>query len=834
MSKMANKYDQLVLGHPVLWIALFILVLMYFSYHARDFKLDASADSLLLEDDKDLIQYNETIDRYQEEDYLFITYDPEDELFSKPSLDRLAEMIEAIVGLRGVDAGVSIFDVPLLTDAELELADLDVDSFRFIQDPGINMEKAKKEILANPISEDLLVSRDGETCAVRVFLRSDTDYWKLYNQRNRLLGQRRENTISPADQERLEQVLGAYGAAYEEYVAERHLIIQQIREIIEPYRDHAEIHLVGMPIIADDMMTYIEKDLVVFGIGVCVFIVITLMRIFRRKRWVLLPLMSCLFAVLLMMGILGLLNWHVTVISSNFVSLMLILTLSMNIHLAVRFRHLNREMPAHGQQDTVSAAVRKMVLPCLYTALTTILAFGSLLSSGIKPVIDFGWMMTIGLSITFLTTFLLFPAILVLLKKVPPLRKKRKRSVFTGSLAVAAEKRGGIIITAAIVLALLSLIGISNLRVENSFINYFSDSTGIYQGMELVDDKLGGTNPLDVLLDFGSSSVLTAGAEMETDDSLDSFGDDEFGWDEEGDADDYWFTPFKIERIKQVHSYLERIPEIGKVLSLASAIRFVERLNDDQPLDGLELGVLIKKLPEDMKAKYIDAFVSIENNEARIMMLVRDSLQDLRRKELLDRIRSGIETELGIPGDEFEVSGVLVLYNNMLQSLFRSQILTLGLVLCGIGIMLLVLFRSFKLAVIGIIPNLLAVGIVLGIMGFLDIPLDMMTITIAAITMGIAIDNSIHYIYRFREEYRQNGNYIRTLKICHQTVGKAILNTSVTVIFGFSILVLSNFIPTIYFGVFTGLAMFIALLAILALLPKLILWLRPFKDIRGF
>lgn len=831
MSEFARKYDRIVLHHPIVVLIILSLVLLFFAYHARNFKLDASADSLMLEDDKDLIQYNEIIDRYQTKDFLFVTFDPYSELFTRSVLDILRDLRDDLGSLGGVDSIVSIFDGPLLMGSGRPITALNIEALKTLRDPDINIKTAKEEILNSPVYRKLLLSSDGRTTTILIYLKSDTDYWDLYNKRTRLLNKDREGTLSPEEQLLLKETLNAYEVSYDRFVAERHQFIQALRSIIAPYQKHAEIYLSGVPMIADDMMIFIKKDLVNFGFGVCIFIVATLTYIFRRKRWVFLPLLSCIVAVLLMMGMLGFYSWRVTVISSNFISLMLILTLSMNIHLVVRFRQLNRDMPRANQVDIVSAAVRKMVWPCLYTALTTILAFGSLVSSGIKPVIDFGWMMTIGLSITFLTTFLLFPAVLVLLKKIPPLHKKKRRSILTGSLALAAERYGNTVIIISICLAIFSVIGIANLRVENSFINYFSKNTEIYKGMKIVDDKLAGTVPLDVLLNFGEPEILDNPAddpveigETDRDESMD---EDAFGWEEEDDPRDYWFTPYKIEQIKKVHDYLESMPEVGKALSLASIIRFAEQLNDGKALDGLELGVLTKKLPDQMRSSWIDDFVSVEHNEARIMLLVRDSLKDLRRKEFLNRIHNGLKA-LGFSTKEVKVSGVLVLYNNMLQSLFRSQIVTLGLVLSGIGIMLLLLFRSIKLAIIGIIPNLLAVGIVLGLMGLLDIPLDMMTITLAAITMGIAIDNSIHYIYRFREEYRRNGHYIRTLKICHQSVGKAILNTSITVIFGFSILVLSNFIPTIYFGIFTGLAMFVALLAILALLPKLILLWRPF------
>jgi len=488
---------------------------------------------------------------------------------------------------------------------------------------------------------------------------------------------------------------------------------------------------------------------------------------------------------------------------------------------------LCNDMSSESQIDIVSTTAKKMVWPCLYAALTTILAFSSLVFSGIRPVIDFGWMMAIGLCVTFSTSFLLFPAVLMLLKKSSPSITYKRKSPITYRLASIARFHGGKVIILSILLAIISVIGISKLEVENSFIDYFSRKTEIYQGMKLIDDKLGGTLPLDVILHFGEHQSNSAA------DDTSVGADDDFleedNWAGDHDPRDYWLTPYKVEKIKEVHDYLSGLPEIGKVLSLASIIRVAEELYEGKEFGGLELGVLNKKIPERIRSEIVDPYISVDNNEARISLRIIDSLEDIRRKDLLEKIRSDLSNNFGLSESRVTVAGMLVIYNNMLQSLFRSQILTLGIVLLGIAIMLLILFRSIVLSIIGIIPNLLAIGIVLGIMGLMDISLDMMTITIAAITMGIAIDNSIHYIYRFREELAKNDDYAETLHICHGSVGRAILNTSITIIFGFSILVLSNFLPTIYFGVFTGLAMFIALLSVLALLPKLILVWRPFK-----
>ena len=525
-----------------------------------------------------------------------------------------------------------------------------------------------------------------------------------------------------------------------------------------------------------------------------------------------------------MIGLLGLVGWNVTVISSNFISLMLIITMSMNVHLVVRYRQLRNDLPDLNQQDLVMEMASKMVWPCLYTALTTIMAFGSLVVSGIKPVIDFGWMMTIGLTVTFVTTFLLFPALLVLMKKPELEQDKLDGFQMMHTLSVFTVNHGNKILLLSVVLVVVSGIGISKLEVENSFIDYFSKDTEIYRGLKLIDDKLGGTTSLDIILKFEEEPEEELSGDLA--DEEDDFNFD-FGGGAEGDPADYWFTPDKLDDVKKIHDYLEGLPAVGKVLSLASLIRVGEDVNQGE-FDAFELAIVYKRMPEDLKSSMIDPYISIEDNEARINLRILDSLENLRRKELLEQIHSDLTGKLGFSEDRIAISGLLVLYNNMLQSLFKSQILTLGVVMVGIALMLLVLFRSVPLAIIGIIPNILAAGIILGLMGWFRIPLDMMTITIAAITIGIAVDNSIHYIYRFREEFARKQDYIETLHYCHANIGKAVFYTAITIIVGFSILVMSNFIPTIYFGLLTAFAMLVAFFAALTLLPKLILIWKPF------
>ena len=282
-----------------------------------------------------------------------------------------------------------------------------------------------------------------------------------------------------------------------------------------------------------------------------------------------------------------------------------------------------------------------------------------------------------------------------------------------------------------------------------------------------------------------------------------------------------------MDKILKVHDYLDSLPEVGKVLSFGSILRVAEDLNKKE-LQSLEIAVLYSKIPEEIKKEIISPYISVDEDEARIAVRIKDSIEDLRRNDLIDKINKDLNIKLNFEKNEYKLSGVLILFNNLLQSLFKSQILTLGIVMIGIFIMFFILFKNFYLSLIGVVPNFLAAFFILGIIGLMNIPLDMMTITIAAITIGIAVDNSIHYIYRFKEEFVKIKDYDKTLDRCHNTVGIAILNTSITIVFGFSILILSNFMPTIYFGVFTGIAMLLAMISVLTLLPKLLIIYKPF------
>ena len=817
----AGIYKKLIIDFSKTTL-LFLTVLIFFSiYQSKNFNLDASSDALLLEGDPDLKYLREVNQTYGAKDFLVLTYTPISKFTDKDTILNLQLLKSKIEKLVWVDSVITIIDVPLLKSTDEGIMER-LKSYKTLAYPEIDKERGFNEIINSPIYKNYVISEDGKTSGIIVYLKKDKRLSEYIQVKDKYLNQSIEIGLSKKEKKNYKKFIKEYEDYKNLYNIRNHQNITEIRDVISKYGENAKIHLGGIPMIADDMMGYIKNDIVVFGIGVFIFIVLTLWFIFRNWKWVAIPLLGCATSVIIMIGLLGLIGWKVTVISSNFIALMLILNMAMNIHLTVRYLQLKKEFPQLTKNEVIFEASTKMMLPILYTVLTTICAFLSLVFSGIKPIIDFGWMMTLGLLVSFLVTFLLLPSLINLFSKENEVGlKDTEKSFITSALGSFTKNNKIIIFGSTFIIIVFSIIGIFRLEVENSFINYFDKETEIYKGMKIIDEELGGTTPLNIILKFPSNIEKPKSEDDEF---------DEWEEDSESDHDDkskYWFTRDKINKIIKVHDYLDSLPEIGKVLSFGSILRVAEELNNKE-LQSLEIAVLYSKIPDEIKTEIISPYISVEKDEARISVRIKDSAKDLRRDDLIKKINSELNTKLGLEKKEYKLVGVLILFNNLLQSLFKSQILTLGIVILGIFLMFYILFRNVAISLIGVVPNFIAAFFILGIIGLLRIPLDMMTITIAAITIGIAVDNSIHYIYRFKEEFEKINNYSKTLDRCHSTVGVAILNTSITIVFGFSILILSNFIPTIYFGIFTGIAMLLAMLSVLTLLPKLILTYKPF------
>ena len=815
---LSKIYKKIVIDYSKFTLFFILLIIGFALFFSKNFNLDASSDALLLEGDKDLKYLREINSRYGSKDYLVMTYSPISSFEEEETIINLQLLKSKIEKLSWVESVITVIDVPLLQSSDEALMER-LKNYKTLAHPEIDRKRGFQEILNSPIYQDYVISKDGKTSGIVVYLKEDKRLKEYILIKDRYYNQSLINSPSKIEKQKYNIFLKEYEDYKNLYNLRNHQNINEIREIISKYSENAKIHLGGIPMIADDMMTFIRNDIVVFGLGVFLFIIITLWFVFRNIKWVVMPLLGCASSVVIMTGLLGFLGWKVTVISSNFIALMLILNMAMNIHVTVRFLQLKKEFQNFSNEEAILETTKKMFMPILYTVLTTICAFLSLIFSGIKPIIDFGWMMTLGLTVSIFVTFSLLPSLLSIFASNEDISiKDTEKSKITSSLGNFSQGNTKLILSSAFIVLILSIVGISKLEVENSFINYFDEKTEIYKGMKKIDDDLGGTTPLDIIIKFPTKKEV----KTETDDEFSEWDDSQ-----EDDKSTYWFTRNKIDKILKVHDYLDSLPEIGKVLSFGSIIRVAEDLNK-KPLQSLEIAVLYSKIPQEIKKDIITPYISVENDEARISVRIKDSIKDLRRNDLIKKINGELNTKLGLNTEEYKLAGVLILFNNLLQSLFKSQILTLGVVMLGISIMFFILFRNLMLSFIGVVPNFMAAFLILGIIGILNIPLDMMTITIAAITIGIAVDNSIHYIYRFKEEFQKLKNYKKTLDRCHSTVGIAILNTSITIVFGFSILVLSNFIPTIYFGFFTGVAMLLALISVLTLLPKLILIFKPF------
>lgn len=874
IERIGRWYDGIVLQRPWLWVMVLGVLTAAALTQIDKIKVDASADSLMLKGDPSLELFREVAGRYGSEEFLVLTWQPKGELLGEASLTALDNMANELRALQGVSSVTTVLDVPLLQSPPLSLTDVTSgEGLPSLRDKTVSRELALKELTTSTIYRDLLVSRDGKTSAVQINIARNEEGVALLNRREELRKLAAQGALSVDQTAELEQVSAQVKANNASHGQAQKIMVQNVRDIAAKYNDRdAKIFVGGVPMIAVDMISFVRSDLTTFGSAILFIMTLVLAIIFRQLRWVVIPLLTCVVTATLMLGLLGALDWRMTVISSNFVSVLLIVTLAIAIHLVVRYRELEVIMPEANLHDRVLKTVKLMVVPCVYTGLTTIVAFVSLVVSGIQPVIDFGWMMTVGVFCALTVSFIFVPCA-IRLWPAKNLAKASGKPTLTAWFARFADKFGGLILCGSAALLLLSVYGMSLLKVENRFIDYFHDTTEIYRGMELLDSQLGGTIPLDIVLKAPAAETALPGLETvapsseqtpvsadewpEDDVSFasasqdDAFADDAFSEDDgfddtfdsgfddsfEGAGDDgfesadefepsYWFTLEGVERLREVHQYLDGLEQTGKVMSLDTVFTVAEQLMGGK-LGSVELALLQNNLPAAMADNLVLPYFDADTNEVRISLRVMETSPSLRRNQLLNDIQGHLEGDLGIAPSDVELTGMLVLYNNVLQSLFKSQILTLGAVFFAILIMFVLLFRSLILALIALAPSLLAAAMVLGTMGLLGIPLDIMTITIAAIVVGIGVDNCIHYVHRFKREYAKDNDYLATMYRCHGSIGNAMYYTTITVVVGFSTLTLSNFNPSIYFGLLTVMAMIAAVLGALLLMPRLILLIKP-------
>ena len=774
------------------------LLCIFLSFFATKLNIDASPETLLLEDDKDLRLFRELSSHFKDNDFLILAYENKNEsLFSKANLELMQKIHKDLEKLEESEKILSLVNAVLLQSSDTKSLDELIKNPQNIFDKDVNLSKAKVEITNNPFYVNNLISKDLKSAAFIIYLKADERYKKLIRLRN-------EAKKEDKDKFRLE-----LKKHQESELKKQEKLIKDIRAIIEKYQTNdVMLHLGGVKMIVNDMISYIKKDMLNYSLALILLLAFALWLFFRQLRFILIALFICFISLFTVSGIFALSNFSITVISSNFVPLLLIISLSLIIHLNTHFIEYSNKFKKASNSHIVLATLLSKAKPSFYAILTTAIGFLSLIFSNIKPVIDLGIMMSVAIFVALILSYVYFACIMSLLKK----RKyvNTANLSFLRKLAKFSVKKSSIIYFLSLLIITISLIGISKLRVENSFVSYFKDSSEIKQGMLEIDQKLGGTIPLDIIIKFKDKE--------KQEENLDSF---EAEFNELSKKDTYFFDARKSRIAKELHEFLQKQDFVASVMSFNSLLEFGKILNDGKNLDDFSLAFLNENMPDKLKQDLLNPYVSMEFNEFRFAMRIMDSNESLVRAEFLKNLEKNSKELLKDEDVELYITNIMLLYNNMLQSLFSSQFDTLCFVVIAIFVLFIFVFKSVKLASIAIISNLIPLSLVFAIMGFLNIPLDLMSITIAAISIGIGVDDSIHYIHRFQKE-KQRHSTLKSILIAHSQIGAALFYTTVCVVLGFGIMLSSEFMPTIYFGLLTVLVMIFLLSGSLILLASLL------------
>ena len=802
---------KFIIAKNKLVISLVLLLSVVFGCLSTRLSIDASAETLLLEHDPDLKAYRQIAKRYDSPGLLVVAFTPKDDLFLPKNLELIKNLSDELAKNDMVSSITSILNVPLLNSVKGGVTGI-LEHTPTLSDKDINISKAKLEFAKSPIYSGNLISKDLKTTAIALNLKQDDKFNELVNERN-LLSQKESNgTITQAEKLKFQALVAEFKAYRDELRKSDHKNLEAIKAAIAKFNANDELFLGGANMIADDMIGFIKSDLLVYGLSVLALLSFSLWLFFRQVRWIVLPMFICAVSAIFTTGIFGMFGWEVTVISSNYIALQLIITISTVIHLVVSYREFYAKHPKYSQNQLIYLTLRDKFSPSFWAIFTTVIGFSSLMSADIKPVIMLGIMMSAGISVSLVLAFLLFGAINVNLKKLAPVRTFENSFKFTKYCANLALNSRKIIYVVCVLVVCFGVYGISKIKVENSFIGYFKESTQIRQGMQIIDTKLGGTIPVDVIVKFKESEPKQESGEEK----------DDFESEFENDAKSakYWFNSYHTRIAEKVHDYLKEQNFVGNVSSLATLIKAIKELNNGVSDDFL-LAAMYEKLPLEYKNILLSPYVSVENDELRFSLRIIDSDSELRRNEFLKELRAGLAKLTKNDNVSIEVAGMMVLYNNMLQNLLSSQVDTFGLTVAILFVIFCFVFRSIKLATIAIVSNLIPLCTLFGVMGFFGIPLDVMSITIAAISIGIGVDDIIHYIHRFKEELLTKDVF-ESIKAAHTSIGYAMYYTSFTIFLGFSVMITSNFIPTIYFGLLTDLVMVFMLLGALIILPSLI------------
>ena len=824
-DKIKQKLARMLVSAPKLSLALALILCAFLCAFVPKLAIDASTQTLLLENDKDLELWRDITKRYEIPNTLVIAYTPNSDLLSESSISTLAALSKDLAQIKGVKSVFSMLDAPLLLSSGLKFSDL-LGTIPTLKDSNASKEAIKAEFLSSPFYKNSLVSSDFKTTALLLTLEPNSRYNEFIASITAL-----ENTLKNAENNATAKTLlkeqkAAFKAYRDELRVAEHEQIAQIRQVIAKYNQNSQsriphqasssqLFLGGINMIADDMIAFVRSDLATYGLATLLLCSLCLFVYYLQLRYVFLAIFICLVCVGVASGLFGLLGFEITVISSNYIALQLIITLSVVIHLINSYREFFRKKSSFSQKAIVYLALKERMSPCFFAIFTTIIGFISLVFSDIRPIISLGVMMSASITLSLIFSFWLFGSIMSLLsKKSVNTAFERYFSLTTLCAKIALNLRARKVVFAISALGLcVGLWGISKLSVENSFIGYFKENTDIYKGMELIDNKLGGTVPLDIIISFKKDKKEPRNS------SLDDEFADEFA---SSDAAQYWFNERRMSVLKSVNEYLKNKEFIGSVSSLADLLEVGKELNEGRELDALALALIYSSLSGERRELILTPFVSIENDELHFSVRTLDSDPRLKRAEFLRTLQNELNELVG-ENAQVKISGAMKLYTNMLDSLFSSQINSLGFVLLAFFATFWLIFASLRLAIIAICINILPLICVLGAMGLAGLSLDIMSITIGSISLGIGVDSAIHYIYRYKRELAHFKDSKKAIIASHASIGYALYYTSFAVFIGFGVMISSNFWPTIYFGALTDLVMFFMLASSLILLPSLLL-----------
>jgi hypothetical protein len=778
---------------PRIVLAVIAAVTIALGWQALGFRIDASPDTLLTPNNEHYVQTRVVNERFATAEMLVIAYQPRDhELLSDATFEDLRGLTREISALPRVASVRSLLNVPIPGDGNgtAALASLSGSSF---EERELPFDELSRALRGHPIYEGLLVDEAQTITSLQVLFSADEalaalDARILEAERQALGGE-----LSGTQKERLESLRRRAEPLQRALSNAREEEVTRIGDIVAVYRDDADVYVGGIHALEHGLIGIIEHDVAVFGSAIAVAICSMLLILFRSFRWMMVPVAACAISVTCTVGVFVLLGLETTVISANFVALQLILTLAVVMHLIVEYRQSAARHPEWPVGSLIDATMRRKTKPCLYAGLTTSVGFASLLVSGIQPVISFGWMMIIAMGISLAVTLILFPSAIALFQPGRPgATGGRLTTALLERLARLATRRKGFVLAASAAVFLWGLSGAFLLELENSFLDYFDESTDIHRDLAFIDRHLGGTTPLDVVYTIPEAER----------------------------SPDLVLTAEAVQALQRIHNELEQHEAVGKVLSVTSFTALARRLNGDRPLTETELTAAYRLIPDEVRDELLGSFFAPDQHQVRFSTQIQDTTAGLDRSALLQDIRAGLES-LGVAEDDYQLTNLAVLYEDILSQLFTSQASTIAVVLAALAAAFWASFGSLSVALTALVPNVLAATAVFGIMGWLGIELDVMTITIAAVTIGIAVDDTIHYVHRFLEVRRDEDGEQAVLTV-HRTVGFPILYTTIIITLGFSLLALSDFVPSVLFGALTGFAMVVALIADLTLLPVLL------------